>query len=135
MQTLLMLTNADITLRGLMDAVSGKYGPKQLDDTTCSIEKSRENGTVGYIRIFTLENPGSQYDENEVLPLAIGAETRGFLIEFNDLALLKEVMPYIADREDLAIDDDHGSVVIGTDFVASLRTSTALALLPEDYET
>jgi len=135
MQTLIMLANTNITLQSLIKAVSCTYDPKYLGETGFVIERPRASGTAGYVRAWRLDRPHRQYQEDEILPLPIGPETRGFLIEFNDLALLKEVMPYLAGREDVAIDDDHGNVVPGTDFVRALRTSAALSWLPADYET
>jgi hypothetical protein len=63
----------------------------------------------------------------------LGKNTRGFLIEFNDLALLKDVMPSLVDRDDVAVDDDHGMVVRGADFVRGLRVQDALPWLLPDY--
>lgn len=41
----------------------------------------------------------------------------------------------MADRNDVAIDDDHGSIVLGSDFVMGVRRSDVLGWLAPDYET
>jgi hypothetical protein len=42
-------------------------------------------------------------------------------------------MPSFSSRDDVAVDDDHGTIVLGKKFVSDLRNSVALAWLPRDY--
>jgi len=51
------------------------------------------------------------------------------------MKLLKEVMPLVGDRNDIAVDDDHGSILLGRQFNAMLQESSALRWLSQDYET
>jgi hypothetical protein len=122
MQTVIMISNADITVNDLIKAVTPAYRP-------------RANLTPAYVRVRILDNPSTQFDEDDTVPFPVGSDTRGFLIEFNDLSLLKEVMPLLADRSDVAVDDDHGNIVLGNDFVNGLQQSTMLGWLPDNYET
>lgn len=135
MQTLIMISNADITVADLANALTPQYTPIRLDAACFSIQRTRPNRTTAYVRVRSLDNPETQYDDGDHTPFAVGPETRGFLIEFNDLSLLKEVVPLLADRSDIAIDDDHGSILPGRDFVVGLQASTVLGWLAPDYET
>ena len=44
-----------------------------------------------------------------------------YSVDFSDLAFLKEVLCKIAARPDLIIDNDHGNILRGTDFVRRLQ--------------
>lgn len=135
MQTLIMISNNDITVTDLMETLPAKYAPISLGPAGFVIQRNRENRTTAYVRVRKLDNPAAEYDGSDSPPFPVGPETRGFLIEFNDLALLKEVAPLLADRNDVAIDDDHGNIVLGSDFVTGIARSNTLGWLPSDYKT
>jgi hypothetical protein len=135
MQTVIMISNADITVNDLIKAVTPAYVPTLLDASGFVVNRPRANLTPAYVRVRILDNPSTQFDEDDTVPFPVGSDTRGFLIEFNDLSLLKEVMPLLADRSDVAVDDDHGNIVLGNDFVNGLQQSTMLGWLPDNYET
>jgi len=133
MQTLILLSNSDITIRHLMEAASTAFQLKWSNEDEFSIESQRPDGTIAYVTFRKFENPCADYDPEVVFPFPVGSQTRGFLVEFNDLFLLREVMPSFRSRDDVAVHDDHGTIVLGKKFVSDLRNSVALAWLPRDY--
>lgn len=130
-----MISNADISLRDLMQRISEYYPTKRLEDSGFTIERPRANRTTAYVRLWKLSSPDAQYEEGDILPFPIGPQTRGFLIEFNDLRLLREAVPFLCNRDDVAVDDDHGMIASGKEFVTKLQNSEALTWLAPDYET
>src|SRR5262249_22126553 len=132
---LIMISNSSITIDDLIGALMPEYPAALLGRSGFVVQRSRPNLRTAYVRVRTLDNPETQYDEDDSIPFSVGPQTKGFLIEFNDLQLLKEVAPLLADRNDVAVDDDHGTIVLGRDFVVGLRNSQVLGWLPPDYET
>lgn len=45
-----------------------------------------------------------------------------YTLDFSDISLCKELLLVIADRSDVLIDNDHGVVLSGSDFVRVLRS-------------
>lgn len=44
-----------------------------------------------------------------------------FVLDYSDIALCKELLATLADRPDVLVDNDHGVVVPGSEFVQRLR--------------
>jgi hypothetical protein len=87
------------------------------------------------VRVHPYQDVAAEYDSEDAVPFPIGSQMTGFLIEFNDLNLLKEVAPFVANRDDIAVDDDHGNIVLGRQFVSLLQSSSAFPWLPVNYSS
>ena len=127
MQTLILLSNSDITIHHLVESASSAYQVKWFNDEAFSIQRPRPDGSIAFVQVRKFENPCADYWPQEIVPFPVGPDTLGFLVEFNDLGLLREVMPSFSDREYLAVDDDHGRRVLGKQFVSDLQKPVALA--------
>jgi len=66
MQTLMVLTNSEISLQGLLDAAKGPTVPALIGVTGFVIERKCPNGTVGRVRIWKFDNPRREYAEHDV---------------------------------------------------------------------
>jgi hypothetical protein len=128
-----MLTNENLDAPQMAREVACISAPTYIDGRSLTVETSRANGKASFVTIYEIEEPASQYDAGEVAALQIGSCTRGFLVEFNDLRFLKSILPCIANRRDVFIDDDHGKILVGPNFVKGLDESTVLQWLEPDY--
>jgi len=50
------------------------------------------------------------------------SEPTFYTLDFSDISLCKELLQAIADRSDVLVDNDHGVVLPGTEFVQVLRS-------------
>ena len=70
--------------------------------------------------INTDDDMMQHYEEAELEEIIL-SNSRFYLIEFNDLAFLKKVLPLVADDSRIWVDNDHGDILQGPQFVARVR--------------
>jgi hypothetical protein len=63
----------------------------------------------------------NEYDSDITRILNLVSNPIFFAIEFNDFDFGKEVLEAIADAPDLAVDNDHGEILRGKDFISRMR--------------
>jgi len=84
-----------------------------------SIEFKKNNELFGEIMQIE-ENPEvEQFSEPEELAAIkeVVAYPRFYFIHFKDIEHLKLILKYLANRSDVLVDNDHGLIPIGKDFV------------------
>src|SRR3954468_9866786 len=66
--------------------------------------------------------PGEMEPEEASRILTLISEPTFYTLDFSDITLCKELLLAIADRSDILIDNDHGVLLPGSEFVRVLRS-------------
>ena len=105
----------DVTLRS---RIPGKYVVREGDAGTTVIED-------GNTRIYVSQNESIRSDlEDRQLATVIGTIPSPvfYSIDFSDVAFCRDILLAIADDPDILVDNDHGVMLPGSEFVRVLRS-------------
>ncbi len=121
MQSIVVITPPNITLKYFMKKLDLYYQIDVVSDDRIVI-----NDGGRYIAINLDDYITEEYDEKELDIISqIIEQPKFFLIEFTHLDLLKEVIPFCVDEPGFLVDNDHGDILSGQQFLLKLKKNPA----------
>jgi len=135
MQGLVVLTDPRLTLETLAErAKSIAEFRREPDAFQVSRTSQCNECTLMVVVMMGERSYPAEFDPEELaLVHALIRDPRPFVVTFNDLDLLKEVMFNIFTGESFVVADNDDNIILGDQFLAGLRQDTALAYLPRPY--
>lgn len=119
MQSVVIVAWAGTQLDRFAECVSGSGWRVELRSDQELLISSGEKRVF----IFRDERVMEEYDAREIHTLLERISNPVFFVfEFNDFEFGREVLRRVADSQHLIIDDDHGGMAVGTDFVKRLES-------------
>jgi len=118
-QSVVFITDKSVSL----DQLKSKFEPHFqhcFESPSRVVLKSGDN----YIAINAEDDMRQHYEETELDKIALSG-LRFYLIEFNDIAFLKKLLPCVADDSRIWVDNDHGDILQGPQFVARVKQDPA----------
>lgn len=117
MQSIVLITPSNITLKDFVEKLEQYY-----DVDIVLKDRIVINDGDRYIAINLDDYITEEYDEQELNRiLQFIKQPQFFLIEFSHLDFLKEVLPFCVDKNGFLIDNDHGDILSGREFLLKLR--------------
>ena len=117
MQSIVVITPPNITLKSFAEKLDHMYDVDLVSDDRIVITDDE-----GYITINLDNYITEEYDEKELNVISqIIEQPEFFLIEFSHLDLLKEVIPSCVDSPVFLVDNDHGDILSGREFLLKLK--------------
>lgn len=117
MQSIVVITPPNITLKDFVGKLEQYY-----DVDIVSEDRIVINSGDRYIAINLDDYITEEYDEQELNRISqFIKQPQFFLIEFSHLDFLKEVLPFCVDENGFLIDNDHGDILSGREFLLKLR--------------
>ncbi len=77
-------------------------------------------GRGNYVAINADDDIAQHYEKAKLEDIAL-RNPRFYLIEFDDFALLKKLLPLVADDSRIWVDNDHGEILHGPHFVSRVK--------------
>ncbi len=118
MEAVIIVTEPDLGLGELRRAIPPTYTVE--DAANGFIVISRDGGHVYLGEDTTSDEDLEPEDAARIRHLI--SNPRFYVLEFSDIDLCKALLIAIADRPDILIDNDHGTLLSGTEFVELLRS-------------
>jgi len=117
MQSIVVITPPNITLKSFVDKLGLYYDVDTVSDDRIVINDGKR-----YIAINLDGYITGEYDEEELKIISQSIkQPKFFLIEFSHFDLLKEVLPFCAEAPGFLIDNDHGDILSGWEFLSKLK--------------
>ncbi len=115
--SIIIILPRDLDLVSLAEKVHTEISRTMVTNDRLIFESGNLHAVVAAAPNVLLE-----LDEEEKAEIrALVAEPRYFSFEFNDLAFAKRILSTLANDPNLAVDDDHGGLHRGSDFVRRMR--------------
>jgi hypothetical protein len=118
-QSVVFITDKSVS----MDQLKSKFEPhfqQCFESPSRVVLKSGEH----YVAINVDDDMMQHYEDAELEQMAL-PNPRFYLIEFNDIAFLKGLLPLVADDSRIWVDNDHGDILQGPQFVARVKRDPA----------
>jgi len=119
MQSIIIITPSNITLKDFVEKLEQYYDVDIVSENRIVI-----NDGDRYIAINLDDYITEEYDEPEFRSISqVIKHPQFFLIEFSHLDFLKEILPFCVDENGFLIDNDHGDILSGREFLLKLKTN------------
>lgn len=121
MGSVIVITNKEWSATRFAEIAKLRWEISGLDEHHCVVG----NGQM-HVIINADQTINNDYDDEEIAAvLEMVPEPKFFIFEFNDFEFGKEVLEELADASDIAVDDDHGNILIGTEFCSRIRNNVS----------
>lgn len=117
MNSVILAASRGTSVKRFADCARKKWTVRDEDSRHCLILK----GTF-HVILNADDSISEDYDEVEMALLRrLVPDPSFFMFEFNNVQFGKEILATMVDAKDVAVDDDHGNIIIGEDFVRKLE--------------
>ena len=117
MDSVIIVTRRDCDLDQLRRRIPSDYRVDDTPDGRIVIEGSNRRAYLGADAQIVHElEPEEASRIMHMIPVPIF-----YVLDFSDISMCKELLMAMADRTDVLIDNDHGVLLPGTEFVQMLR--------------
>lgn len=121
MGSVIVITKKDWSATRFAEIAKLRWEISDVDEHHCVVGNDRM-----HVIINTDETIKNDYDEEEIAAvLQMVPEPQFFIFEFNEFEFGKEVLEELTDASDIAIDDDHGNILSGTEFCSKIRNNVS----------
>lgn len=118
-QSVVFITDKSVSMDGLKSKFE-PYFQHCFESPSRVVLKSGDN----YVAINAEDDMGQHYEDTELEKSTL-SNPRFYLIEFNNIAFLKKLLPFVADDSRIWVDNDHGDILQGPQFVARVKQDPA----------
>ena len=117
MQNIIIITPPNITLKYFVEKLEPYYDVDMVSDDRIVITDEER-----YIAINLDEYVAEEYEEKELnLISQVIKHPQFFIIEFSHFDLLKQIIPFCVNPPVFLIDNDHGDIFSGREFLLKLN--------------
>lgn len=117
MNSVIVAATNGTCVRRFADIARCRWSVRDVSDLHCVVADGDN-----HVIINLDDSIACDYDEEEMLCVrSVVPNPAFFMFEFSDFAFGKEVLSRLVDGADVAVDDDHGHVMRGTEFCRRLR--------------
>ena len=124
MDSVLIITDRRVDLGELRQAIPSSYDVDSGASDRIAIES---NGRRAYLGADPRAEMEMEPEELSSI-LRLIAEPMFYVLDFSDIRLCKELLGSIANRADFLVDNDHGLLLPGSEFVRLIQSR------PEDWD-
>ena len=122
MEGVVIAVRAGTTLTRFADLLRGQEWQVDLRSEDELVVESGER----HAYIIRDDGLASEYDGADIMRVLLHVSNPIFLtLEFNDIDFAKDILELIGNAPDLVIDNDHGDILPGTDFIKRVRENRA----------
>jgi hypothetical protein len=117
MDSVIIITKSDFGLEQIRREIPSRYSVEIAANGRLVIERGERRAYLGQdVRIMDELEP-----EEASRILHMISEPTFYTLDFSDINFCKELLVAIVDRNDILIDNDHGMLLLGSEFVRILR--------------
>lgn len=121
MNSVFVATPSTITLKNLATLAEKDWHTRMSEDRFVIEDENN------YLIIRPAENLKEELNDQEIATvLKITGSTTFYEFSYRDINLIKMVLLTVADSDDFAVDDDHGTLLSGSEFSQRIRENPDL---------